>query len=699
MFYWLFTQGRAILSPLLCSLTCLGITFPVMMAFLLGVGIQRRADGTPLQTRGLMSVGRLLSFIVPSIGLITLYTTLIGGFAIARPTDRQTPLTGFLAFLVGAPTTINQYRVMILGFGLACMLFFLNVGIWQGIRNGGWLRERIDRLRRPTNRRGEMGSAHFCTRREYIRFRRQDDEGITFLGAFWGEEHIRLDVGWGKFCLSGEDVARGVLTLGAPGSGKTQGVILPVIADRMAAGHSLIVADPQGELTREVRRFATVTGHLVVVHDPTSLDGPRYNLAEGIDNIPAGSAIARVLIPGAEGDNRFWTDAAADLLTACLIRFDNLGQIKASLDDLQALAEKLSSQKDDAALAASAFIASVGADGKVASNVVATLGTSLTGWASAQVRANTSASDFGADLIVARPTVIVLTCPGAMRDVYAPYLGAALRKLMRDLDTIGERNHGPLPVPVGVILDEFPTLGKLDSLVADVNLVRKRRISILIAAQTKGQFHLIYGEEGTKALFTGLATQIVYGGGDYDTADFYSKASGMSTVDANPDPHKANLRQRALLTPDEIVNPQDGVCHIFSRFVQNNYAAQVILKAHLTRFYEREDWQERFAHPAYDEPTELQRGFSPTGGEKHSSAILDLQLSQPPSESQSIPSFETPNAVPLTPTDAPALYAVASNFEKQATERMEAIRTGALSQAGIATTSLDRQRARYRQKG
>ena len=41
--------------------------------------------------------------------------------------------------------------------------------------------------------------------------------------------------------------------------------------------------------------------------------------------------------------------------------------------------------ENDAALAASAFIASVSSDGKVASNVVATLGTALTGWASAQV--------------------------------------------------------------------------------------------------------------------------------------------------------------------------------------------------------------------------------------------------------------------------------------------------------------------------
>jgi len=224
--------------------------------------------------------------------------------------------------------------------------------------------------------------------------------------------------------------------------------------------------------------------------------------------------IADVLVPSAQGDNKFWSDSAAALLAACLIRFPNLGEIYNAMNDLRELSTKLASKKDDASLLANSFIPSVGSDGKVASNVVATLATALTGWASTEVRENTAISDFDAELIVEQPTVIVLTCSGRMRAVYASYLGATLRKLMLDLDTIGERNHGPLPMPVGVILDEFPTLGKLDSLVADVNLVRKRRISILIGAQTKGQFHLIYGQEGTQALFTGLVTQIIYGGCD-----------------------------------------------------------------------------------------------------------------------------------------------------------------------------------------
>ncbi|MBX3085056.1 MAG: type IV secretory system conjugative DNA transfer family protein [Anaerolineae bacterium] len=553
-----------------------------------------------------------MSFVLPNVALTSIYVSLLSDFAVQRATTLQKPLSGLLGVLVGGPMMINQARLIIMGLALVVLLLFLNMALGQGLRRGGWLYEQVDRWRRPSNRRGEMGSAHFCTMREYRRYRREDGDGITLLGAFWGERGRRLDWGYGKFCMGAEDAARGLLTLGAPGSGKTQAVILPVIADRMNCHHSLIVVDPQGELTPYIKEIAKVTGHLVAIHDPTSATGPRFNLAQGLSNIPSANAIARVLVPSADGDNRFWADSATDLLTACLLRFANLGQIKAALTDMQALAKRLIEKPDDAALAAGSFIASVRADGKIATNVVATLGTALTGWSSEQVRQNTAASDFTAELLVTQPTVVVLTCPGAMRKVYAPYLGATLQKLMSDLDTIGEQCGGPLPAPVGVIIDEFPTLGRLDSLVESVNLVRKRRISILVGAQTKGQFHLIYGEEATKALFTGLATQIVYGGCDHDTAKFYSDASGTSTADANPDPARANLRQRPLLTSDEIVNPQYGNCMIFSRFVESNFALQIVVMAELTRFYERTDWKARLTVHRHHDTLLLERGVELT---------------------------------------------------------------------------------------
>jgi type IV secretory pathway TraG/TraD family ATPase VirD4 len=605
MIYWLFTAGRDALAGWIFPLLCCTPLMPVLTAIALGASIRRTSfEGAPTSWVQRVLLG--VTYAIVLLTVATVYLALLSDQAVKRGRSNTSDV---IDLLVGAPPGINTMRLFLFGMFLVFVLMMTAIGLHNLLRNGGWLREKIDRMRAPMIKRGALGSSHFCTLREYRRFRRPDPEGLILLGAFWGEQKRRLDVGAGQFCLSGEDVSRGILTLGGPGSGKTQGIILPAIADRMRSGHSLIVADPQGEITAHILKYAAVTRHLVVVHDPTSTAGPRYNLAQGIDNVSDARAIADVLVPSAQGDNRFWTDSAAALLAACLIRFDNLGAIYSAMNDTKALAQALKSKKDDAALLANSFIASVGSDGKVASNVIATLATALTGWASIDVRANTSASDFDAELVVEQPTVVVLTCPGRMRAVYASYLGATLRKLMLDLDTIGERNKGPLPVPVGVILDEFPTLGKLDSLVADVNLVRKRRISILIGAQTKGQFEMLYGREGTQALFTGLATQVIYGGCDADTAEFYSKASGTATTDANQDDPNSHLRQRPLLTVDEVITPQVGNCTIFARYVETGFATQVILNARLTRFYERDDWKRRLSASNGSEPLLLERGI------------------------------------------------------------------------------------------
>ena len=616
MFYWLFTDGRDLLAGLLWPLLCVTPFLIVSAAAALGAGIRRDSEeGSGFRGRHWLLTATHAAVLMT---VFALYVAVLGDHAIRR--GRNTA-SGLMGIVTGAPRGIDSTRLFLFTVMMMFTLVVTSLALHAALRDGGWLRERIDRLRTPAVKRGALGSSHFCTMREYRRFRRPEAEGLTLLGAFWGEQKRRLDAGTGRLCLGGEDIARGLLTLGGPGSGKTQGIILPAIADRMLAGHSLIVADPQGELTSHVLQYAAVTRHLVVVHDPTSPSGPRYNLVEGIDNVSDARSISDVLVPTVLGDNRFWTDSAAALLAACLIRFSNLGAIYSAMRDVKTLAKALTSKRDDAALLANSFAASVGTDGKVAANIIATLATALTGWASTDVRANTSVSDFDAEMIVQQPTVVVLTCPGRMRAVYASYLGATLRKLMLDLDTIGERNKGPLPVPVGVILDEFPTLGKLDSLVADVNLVRKRRISILIGAQTKGQFEMIYGREGTQALFTGLATQVVYGGCDADTAEFYSKASGTATTDTNRDDLQSRLQHRPLLTIDEVITPQVGNCTIFARYVEAGFATQVILNARLTRLYERDDWKRRLVDVSGD-AMRLERGVD----------LLSLVEVQVPSE-------------------------------------------------------------------
>ncbi|MBN8591999.1 MAG: TraM recognition domain-containing protein [Anaerolineae bacterium] len=139
---------------------------------------------------------------------------------------------------------------------------------------------------------------------------------------------------------------------------------------------------------------------------------------------------------------------------------------------------------------------------------------------------------------------------------------------------------------------------------------------------------MIYGAEGTQALFTGLATQFIYGGCDADTADFYSKASGTATTDANQDDPNSHLRQRPLLTVDEVITPQVGNCTIFAWYVEAGFATQVVLYARLTRFYEREDWKARLARAQGAMPLLLERG-------------LELKL-QPPEKVKNLPDEPSP---------------------------------------------------------
>jgi hypothetical protein len=332
--YWLFTDGQALLAGLLAPLLCLTPAVILITAYALGTGIRRGGNEAARRS----ALQRLLLFVARAALLATVaavYLTLIGDHAIKR--GRGSP-NGFIDLLAGAPRGVNSTRLFLFGALLGMTLFLAAVMLHAALRDGGWLRERVDRLRTPVVRRGALGSSRFCTMREYRRFRRPDANGLVLLGAFWGERTRRLDAGTGRLCLGGEDIARGLLTLGGPGSGKTQGVILPAIADRMLAGHSLIVADPQGELTAHVLHYAAVTRHLVVVHDPTSASGPRYNLVHGIDTVSDARSIADVLVPTVLGDNRFWTDSAAALLAACLIRFDTLGAIYSAMRDVRTLA-------------------------------------------------------------------------------------------------------------------------------------------------------------------------------------------------------------------------------------------------------------------------------------------------------------------------------------------------------------------------
>jgi hypothetical protein len=461
-----------------------------------------------------------------------------------------------------------------------------------------------------------LGSAHLCSPRTFRRWSKLDPWGWSLKGRFWGAKGQLLGE---RFSLSGEDIARGVAVFGPQGSGKTQGVILPAIADRMRDGHSLIVTDVQGELQPYIQKLASLTGHLVVVHNPSEPKGScRINLCNWIDDVADAQAMAAVLLSAdrQHGGDSFWRQAATNLLAACALHYPSFGAVLDARQDLKQMARdlKASAAPGAADLAADFANSMATRDPRLALNIMATAFESgLAPWADPVLRAITDQTDLDlATQLTRTRTVFILRCARRHTAAYGPYLGTILRVLVSRLDDLGEQGGGPLPIPVGLILEEFPALGRLDSLVRDVNLVRKRRISVLTAAQSLAQFDHIYAAPGeTDQLLAGLATKIVFGGCDGRTAAYFSELSGQQTValtsvsgsrrpghrngsgtpQGMQDSSTASLRGRALLLPDDLIRPGRGHATVFAAYGEGGRAEQAIFHAELAPFFRRKDWR------------------------------------------------------------------------------------------------------------
>ncbi len=180
--YWIFTAGRIFLSGLLPALVCLTPITVLVSAAIRGAGIRRTGEETSTPSgwqRGLT----WLSYALMSLTASSIYVTLFGDLAVRRGRSTTNP---FIRLITGAPPSIDATRLFAFGMVGAMLVLISVIVLHSLIRDGGWLRERIDRLRVPPVKRGALGSSHFCTPREYRRYRRPEGDGLTLLGAFWG---------------------------------------------------------------------------------------------------------------------------------------------------------------------------------------------------------------------------------------------------------------------------------------------------------------------------------------------------------------------------------------------------------------------------------------------------------------------------------------------------------------------------------
>jgi type IV secretion system protein VirD4 len=427
-----------------------------------------------------------------------------------------------------------------------------------------------------------------------------------------------------------------VLVFAPTRSGKGVGVVIPTL---LTWPQSVIVHDLKGEnwaLTAGARKRM---GQLCLKFDPTDPSGAsvKYNPleqvrlrtvheAEDVQNI-----VHMIVDPDGRGLNDHWVKTGAALLTGTILHIlyaepnKTLRGVAGLLSDPRATLadtiERILATKHDPdgamgwrdyrgeptrthPIVAESMRELLNKSENERAGVFSTVMSFLSLYRDPVVAANTERSEFRIDDLVnhKRPVSLYLVIPLSSRDRLRPLVRLILNQIVRALtSTLAYRNGQAVSAHrhrLLLMLDEFPTLGRLDVFAEALSLMAGYGIRSCLIAQDLSQIHAVYGHD--EAITTNCDTRVAFTPNRIETARLLSQMTGETTVRHS---HRtvsssgASVSEpevaRPLMTPDEVMRLSAEEALIFTRGHPPARAAK--LRYHADENFKR---RAKFAAPA-----------------------------------------------------------------------------------------------------
>ena len=300
-----------------------------------------------------------------------------------------------------------------------------------------------------------------------------------------------------------------ILVAGAPGSGKSVALkgIIKTIRDRNSDG--AVIHDPSGEFTALF--YDQSRGDLII----NPLDARCAPWSLWTDLRPGEeAALAAAIIPAAEGDNRYFSDAARATLEVLFQQTDNVDDlVKIGLgESLPELIERI----DKAGLGG--LVGSAKTFASVRGNMAPYL-RSLALMPPVPRGQGVSLHEF-----CERPAgrFIFLLSSGRTRDTLAPIHQLLLNQIVSVATSLR-----PDPARrIWLVLDELPTLLPSPALATALSQGRKFGLSAVMALQAMGQMYSRVGQHESAALLSMPKTRLTLRVGDGETAEAMSREIG-----------------------------------------------------------------------------------------------------------------------------------------------------------------------------
>ncbi|MDC0864565.1 type IV secretory system conjugative DNA transfer family protein [Rickettsiaceae bacterium] len=373
------------------------------------------------------------------------------------------------------------------------------------------------------------------------------------------------------------------------GSGKGVGFVIPNL---LFWEHSVVVHDIKLENHQLTSGWREKQGQDVFVWEPANPDGVThcYNPIDWVSSKPGQMVddvqkIANLVMP----EKDFWNNEARSLFLGVVLylladdtKVKSFGEVVRTMrsdDVVYNLAVVLDTLGDAihpvAYMNIAAFLQK--AD-KERSGVVSTMNSSLELWANPLIDAATASSDFNImEFKKKKTTIYVGLTPDniqRLQRLMQIFYQQATEFLSRKIPDKSE------PYGVMFLMDEFPTLGKMEQFKSGIAYFRGYKVRLFLIVQDTQQLKGIYEDAGMNSFLSNSTFRITFAANNYETANLISQLCGNKTVDQtsynkplffdlNVSARTQNVSkvQRALLLPQEVIQmPKDDQIVLIESF-------------------------------------------------------------------------------------------------------------------------------------
>ncbi|MBX9772599.1 MAG: type IV secretory system conjugative DNA transfer family protein [Candidatus Obscuribacterales bacterium] len=417
---------------------------------------------------------------------------------------------------------------------------------------------------------------------------RQPEAAMDGSGARWSTECELQSAGYlseaGKGLIVGrvgsdlvqltdEDTVKHALVCGPTGSGKTSGVFVPNLIERV--GTSAIVTEATGgkgiaHLYKRTSGYRFAHGHKIFYFNPDDLKSHRINPLGFVKTYGQAMRVVEIIMQSTtmsthKGDQS-WEMSEKLLLTSLILHASGsakhctLGSVRDLLFQGQ---EKISGILADSPVieAEASYRGFLKNSTEAYRNLVAQgLVTRLSLWGDPRIRALTEANDIDLLNLQGELFTMYLGVPAGKPELKP--LASLIFNLLFDVVT-----QQRFEFPMALFLDEFANFGYVRGMPQKLTILRHDNIPAVLGIQDYVQLELVYGKEALLFL-SQPGTRVFFRPNDLRTAEGISRALGMAeqketTVASSGQFHEAKER-KYLLPPEELLalEPSDLIAFL-----------------------------------------------------------------------------------------------------------------------------------------